>query len=101
VVKKAINLDTRHFDTVSDARAFFSVMLNRYPLGARVSDEDARDLAALLKRHSGVAEKTGVGLDHFEVRAPPPDSPPFSDRCFWVVRTDGSSIDFSIGHCLK
>ena len=96
MVKKAIDLDTRHFDTVSDARAFFSVMLNRYPLGARVSDE-----AALLKRHSEVAEKTGVGLDHFAVRAPPPDSPPFSDRCFWVVRTDGSSIDFSIGHCLK
>jgi len=97
---RKIVLETREFEKVGDAETFFSAMLNNYPLGSRVSDADAADLAALLNLHSERAEKVGVGIDHFEVRRPPPDAPPFSSRCFWVVQTDGNVIDFSIKHCL-
>jgi Protein of unknown function (DUF3223) len=98
--KRPIDIDTRHFDKAGDANAFFSGMLNRYAVGDTVTCADAADLAALLKLHDEYADKVGVGIDHFEVRSPPPDAPPFSTRCFWIIRTDGSVIDFSFKHCL-
>lgn len=98
---RRISLTTRSFDKAGDATAFFKEMLNRYALGDRVSAEDAADLMALVERHSERDEKIGSGIAGFEVSAPPDDVPQFSQRCFWIVRSDGSKIDFSIGHCLK
>lgn len=48
-------LETRSFSNQKEATAFFRAMLNRYRPKQRVSDEDATDLAALLKRHSDYA----------------------------------------------
>jgi hypothetical protein len=76
-------------------------MLNRYAIGERVSAEDAADLSALLARHDEFEGKSGTGIVGFEVNVPPADVPQFSKRCFWIVRSDGTKIDFSIGHCLK
>ena len=98
---RRVTLATRSFDKAGDATAFFTVMLNRYGIGDRVSAEDAADLSALLDRHDEVEEKAGTGIAGFEVNKPPQGVPQFSKRCFWVIRDDGSKIDFSIGHCLK
>jgi Protein of unknown function (DUF3223) len=98
---RRISVGTRSFDKAGDASAFFKEMLNRYRIGDRVTAEDAVDLSALLDRHDERDEKVGVGIAGFEVAAPPDDVPQFSKRCFWAVRTDGTRIDFSIGHCLK
>lgn len=98
--KRPVHLDTRDFDKTGDAVAFFSDMLNCYPLNARVSNADAMDLAALLKRHSEYTEKIGPGISHFEIRKPPLEYQSMSQRCFWVVRTDGSAVDISYKHCL-
>ncbi len=95
---RKITLETRTFDKAGDGTSFFSSMLNRYSLGEKVSDSDSRDLAALLKRHDEMKEKIGCGIAHFEVEAAP-DA--FSGRCFWIVRTDGSRVDFSFKHCLS
>lgn len=98
---RRITLTTRSFDKSGDATAFFTAMLNRYSIGDRVSAEDATDLSALLERHDQVEEKAGTGVAGFEVNTPPEGVPQFSKRCFWVIRSDGTKIDFSIGHCLK
>jgi len=98
---RSILLKTRSFDKVGDATAFFTAMLNRYEIGDRVSAEDVADLSALLERHDELEEKVGTGVVGFEVNVPPQDVPQFSKRCFWIVRSDGTKIDFSIGHCLK
>lgn len=98
---RRITLATRSFDKVGDATAFFTAMLKRYEIGERVSTEDAADLSALLDRHDELQEKVGTGIAGFEVNTPPKDVPQFSKRCFWVIRSDGSKIDFSIGHCLE
>lgn len=98
---RKILLTTRAFDKAGDATAFFKDMLNRYPMGGRVNADDAVDLSALLERHDERVEKIGTGIVGFEVNTPPGDVPQFSQRCFWVVRADGTKIDFSIGHCLK
>ena len=98
---RKIILDTRIFAKAGDATAFFSAMLNRYSIGERVSAIDALDLTALLNRHEEKDEKVGSGIACFEVNEPPADAPPYSKRCFWLLREDGSRIDFSYPHCLK
>ena len=98
---RKITLTTREFAKAGDATAFFREILNRYGIGDRVSAEDAADLSALLERHDERDEKIGKGIAGFEVNNPPADAPPFSTRCFWIVRTDGSKIDFSYPHCLE
>lgn len=95
---RSITIDTRTFDKYGDANQFFSAMLNRYPMGAIVNPADSFDLAALLKRHDELADKVGVGIDHFEVGAAPDGHP---GRCFWIVRTDDKRADFSFKHCLE
>lgn len=98
---RSITLTTRSFGKAGDATAFFAAMLNRYAIGERVNADDAADLAALLQRHDERDEKIGNGIAGFEVNLPPDDVPQFSKRCFWIVRSDGTKIDFSYGHCLK
>jgi len=98
---RSVVLSTRTFQKVGDATAFFKDMLHRYAIGDRISHADAIELTALIQRHEEVTEKIGVGISHFEVRLPPVDSPPFSKKCFWIVRVDGESIDFSYKHCLE
>lgn len=98
---RRISLQTRTFEKAGDATSFFKEMLNRYPIGASVTTEDAADLEALLERHDERDEKVGSGIAGFEVDLPPADAPPYSSRCFWVVRTDGTKIDMSYKHCLE
>lgn len=98
---RSVSLTTRSFEKAGDATAFFALMLNRYSIRDRVSAEDAADLTALLERHDERVEKIGNGIAGFEVNVPPDDVPQFSKRCFWIIRNDGTKIDFSIGHCLK
>lgn len=95
---RRILLETRTFEKHGDATAFFKKMLNAYAIGDRVSDGDAVELHALLKRHEEMAEKVGVGIDHFEVDRGPDE---YGTQCFWIVRTDGSREDFSFYHCLE
>jgi Protein of unknown function (DUF3223) len=96
--RRSIQIDTRLFEKAGDGTKFFSDMLNRYSIGAIVSPIDSLDLTALLRRHDEITEKVGVGIDHFDVAAAPDGH---DGKCFWVVRTDGSRIDFSFKHCLE
>ncbi len=94
--KREIILETRKFEKVGDATNFFRLMLHRYKLGQRVSDEDALDLMAILDLHSEKTEKVGCGISHFFVDVPPE----FSGRCFWIFMTDGTTVDFYTKQCL-
>jgi hypothetical protein len=72
--------------------------------GSRVSDpQDHGDLAALLAVYdfvldAGQLTKAGVGVSHFERRKD--QDHPGNTSCFFVVRTDGTSIDFSTRRAL-
>jgi Protein of unknown function (DUF3223) len=87
-----------------DALDHFRAMLARYRDGERVSDaNDHNDLAALLEVYdailaTGHATKAGVGVSHFERRRDQDHLGHTS--CFFVVRKDGTSIDFSTRRAL-
>ncbi len=93
---KPVVLATRTFRTQGIAADHFAEMLGKYLPGDRVDDEDAADLAELLKRHFGYEEKVGPGIEFFTVG----DSGQFASWCFFIVRVDGTMIDFSYKHCI-
>lgn len=74
-------------------------MLNRYTLWDQVTDaDDVSDLTALLAAYdAGMSpehSKSGIGIDFFEKR--PDEEYGGTTACFFVVRTDGTSVDFSV-----
>lgn len=95
---RSIKIETQHFVKAGEATVFFRKMLNRYRVGDRVNSADASDLHALLDRHDERVDKVGVGIDYFCVGSAPA---PYSGKCFWIVRTDGSKVDISYVHCLE
>lgn len=94
----------RNWQKKGDAVNHFKSMLARYSDGARVFDPaDHSDLASLLQVYDSVLDagdlsKAGVGISHFERRKD--RDHPGHTSCFFVVRTDGTSIDFSTRRAL-
>lgn len=76
------------------ASSIFQSNVHGVPLG---SDEQAFALA-LLEFHPDKIEKVGLGITSIVVN-PNPDA--FNTSCFWLVRSDGTEIDFSSSKCLK
>ena len=92
---KAVTIGDRDFPRQMDALAFFKDMLARYKKGDVVSEDDQRDLSALLERHADRDLKFGTGVDFFRV-----DADSYGGKCFWVVRRDGTEDDFSYRRCV-
>lgn len=92
---KPLKLSSIEFETKQEAKNFFKAMLHKYSPGSKVKDEDAVHLEALLSLHPEHVEKIGSGLDYFQVM-----NADFGTQCFCIVRTDGSSDDFSYIHCI-
>ena len=94
----------RSWSKKGNAVDHFKSMLARYADGDRVRDaSDNADLEALLAVYDSVVPtgqptKTGSGVAHFERRMD--RDHPGHTSCFFVVRTDGSSIDFSTRRAL-
>lgn len=102
---KGISLPNgRTWSKKGDAVDHFKAMLARYRDGSRVSDAtDHNDLAALLEVYDSVLAggeptKAGAGVSHFERRKD--QDHPGHTSCFFVVRVDGTSIDFSTRRAL-
>lgn len=95
----------KSWPTKDKAYAHFKEMLGRYVVGERVTEvHDHSDLEALLTVYDeavaeGEAAKAGIGIDYFEKDVN--DQHPVKTKCFYVVRTDGSRIDFSLKHALN
>jgi hypothetical protein len=86
------------------ATKHFSEMLGRYVVGERVLDsEDNSDLTSLLKVYdatvlAGETTKAGCGIAYFEKGVDLDHQG--NTVCFFVVRTNGTRIDFSLGRAL-
>lgn len=93
---KPVQVGQLHFPRKGDATAFFQEMLYRYELGDKVSADDATILTDLVSMHPEAADKIGTGIKSFSVR-----SGDFGTQCFWVNRTDGTTVKFSFRACYK
>lgn len=96
---KPVQLSNRRsWQTQSAAKAYFKEILNRHVDGQRVTaPADYNDLLALLEAYDHEmpehAKKSGLGVDHF-FRGRDQEHNGLTS-CFYVKRSDGTSIDFS------
>ncbi|MBA4391745.1 MAG: hypothetical protein C0399_12530 [Syntrophus sp. (in: bacteria)] len=91
-----VTLGEFSFPTKKEAKELYSNILNRIDLGQHLEGEDFDYVMALLLNHPYAEDKIGVGVEAIKV-----DTGLHSaNRCFHVVRTDGSIEDFSIGKCI-
>jgi hypothetical protein len=93
--RQSFTLGTETFVTKSAADKRIAGVLAKYAPGAVLDDADEAFVRAVLANHQSAAEKIGVGVDHLEVMRSD-----FGNRCFCIVRVDGSRIDFSYKSCL-
>ena len=96
-------LNGKNWSKKGDAKAHFREILNRYTVWDRVTNaDDISDLVAILTVYDEnlppAQSKIGVGIDYFEKR--PDQEHEGNSACFFVVRTDGTSVDFSIHKAL-
>merc|ERR1712217_652255 len=65
--------------------------------GDRLNAQDFRLVREILEYHPEAASKVGVGVQAIKVDA----SLHEGSRCFWVIRRDGTTEDFSVRRCLR
>jgi hypothetical protein len=91
----------QHTDTVGATRTQLKAFRRSQAIRARYADGqplDAADMAFMLRvlnKHPHAAEKIGPGVHAIVCGTYIGGS-----RCFWVIRTDGSMVDFSARACL-
>lgn len=93
---KPIKLSTIAFPTKDAATDYFSSMLSRYKDDETIGADDARALYDLLLRHPRADEKIGCGVASF-FRA----ATDYPTSAFHLLRTDGTTTDFSFYSCVK
>lgn len=94
--RKPIEIGDNTFKSKTDAKTFYSDILNRYDIGEKLSGEDFDDVAALLLQHPNCTIKIGCGIKQIKV-----DKTRYAaNKCFHIIRTDDSVEDFSIAKCI-
>lgn len=78
------------FPTKKSAEEAIKEVLHGSPLNTPLTGEAFGLIRALLDNHHDAAAKIGAGVSQIEVRIIE-----FGARGFWIVRVDGSAVDFS------
>jgi sRNA-binding regulator protein Hfq len=92
-----IKLGPFNFPTWTDAFEFARNTLAKYKVGDAVTDQERDFLVAALRlRGAKGLEKIGTGVHRIYI-----DTNSFGTCCFFLERTDGTTIDFSYIKCFK
>jgi len=95
--KKPVTIGELQFDSRLEAKTYFTEILNKYPLSTELIDHEFDDVMSLLLCHPRADEKLGSGVKSIKINR----GLYSSNRCFHILRTDGSIEDFSIGKCIN
>lgn len=98
--KRPLTIGTQAFPSMTKATEYVKQILNHSDYaheGAKLSGDDDSFMRELIFLHPDAENKIGVGVNHIEIRRNP-DFP--TTRCFFIVRPDGSSTEFSYGKCI-
>lgn len=79
----------------TEAKARIKLMLNSYLFDSPVSDQDATILIDLIRYHPEADEKIGCGIKGFKVVR----EKTYGHKRFEIIRTDGTTSDFSYVKC--
>jgi len=93
-----IEIGTRVFKTKAELKELAKSILNKYGIGQTLDESDFGFVLELAKRHPEYNSRlVGSGIEKITVRL----APPWKTRCFYIIRRDGSSTDFSYDHCIN
>lgn len=95
-MKKPIIIGKQIFNYKKDALAHFKAILNAYPNGAILNDNDKNDLLELIKLHPEFEEKNKHGIKGFKV-----DKVRYNTKCFHIIRDDLATEVFSYTKCIN
>lgn len=94
--KKPVVIGELRFSAKGEAKSHFTDILNKHPLGTELQGDEFDNVMALLLCHPKANDKIASGVKSIKI-----DQGFYSsNRCFHVVRVDGSIEDFSIGKCI-
>jgi hypothetical protein len=95
---EAVTLAFRTFETPEQMYRYFSNLLNTVTLDQNLNEYEHKVLEQLLRKgHHNADAKIGVGVKALQARA----HTYFANKSFFVIRTDGSKIDFSYRKCIE
>lgn len=95
--RKTLQIGLHSFSTKAKAKDYIRSLLGRYADGETISGEDDTFLRELVLLHPEKDQKIGSGVSAFTVQIDPIWK---KTRHFVLLRTDGSSTDFSFLSCL-
>eukprot|EP00854_Cymbomonas_tetramitiformis_P013980 gene13980-16525_t len=91
-------LGPKTFTNITDTYNYFSVLRRECTLNQPLNEYEYRVCVELLKQgHHDVGSKIGCGLKAIKVV----EHESWESRCFMIVRTDGSTDDFSTRKCIE
>ncbi|MDQ7049938.1 MAG: DCL family protein [Enterobacterales bacterium] len=96
MARKPVTLGEYNFPTKKEAKELYSKILNDTDLEQSLECKNYDYVMALLLNHPRADQKIGCGVNAIKVST----GYTSSNRCFHVVRTDGTIEDFSIGKCI-
>jgi len=97
-VATKVTIGEREFSSKKDAQNECRRILYSLPTESIITDRnDHQFLNDLVMRHPDAVQKVGVGILRYEIRS----NPTFpSQRCLYLIRTDGTGTDFSFLKCI-
>ena len=97
MAKRTLSIGPWSFSSKAKAKEYIRFILNKYAEGECISEEDDLFLRELILLHPEAAQKMGSGVESFSTRLDPVWK---KTRHFVLIRSDGSSTDFSFLSCL-
>nr|GMD07680.1 protein DCL, chloroplastic-like [Ipomoea batatas] len=92
-----VTLGPKSFGSSVEMFEYFYKLLHYWAPNLDINKYEHMVLLELLKKgHADPEKKIGPGVGAFQVR----NHPVFKSRCFFIVRVDGSSDDFSFRKCV-
>lgn len=90
--------ELKYFRSVKTLRSMLQDILHQSKAGDRLQGRDVELLKEVLTFHPHSADKVGKGVEGFKVDASLHEK---GSNCFWVLRKDGSTEDFSMRKCME
>lgn len=86
----------KKFNSKKDAITFYRKILNSYRVNSELSNKDFKLVYSLLQNHPRAKEKIGCGVKKIIV-----GKGYIKHKCFYIIRKDGSKVDFSYLKCIN
>lgn len=93
---KSYKIGDKRFSTQKELKEYIQSILRNYKPGENLKKDDFYFINKLLSYHPEVKEKTKSGVKSIII-----DNAKHGTKCFYVVREDETTDDFSILKCIK